>query len=377
VDECQAEVGVTVNYEYVPFSDAQAKYRTAAQAGNAPDILRTEVAWGPEYAALGYTFDLTDLVTEEERASYLEAPFNYNTWGGRIWGLPQVTDAPAMLYNKALFEQAGLDPETPPATLEELAAAAEAIQALGTEAEPIYGIATPFGVYAFQPFMWAYGGSLISVNEDGTYNIGVNSEGTVAALEYVKGLLDSGAMGPAYDPANQYGNSMTVFKEGKAGVLINGPWATSDVLSGPAFEDAANLGVAPIPAGPEGQGSPVGGHGYTIYAGSAFPEESLAVIRCFNKVENQVKLATELNLVPTLLAAYEDPALAENAILQGFLAQMKVATNRPVLVAGGSIYTDFGPNYDAYLLGEADAQAAMDKVAEAWGLLLENEPPTP
>jgi arabinogalactan oligomer/maltooligosaccharide transport system substrate-binding protein len=177
VDECQAEVGVTVNYEYVPFSDAQAKYRTAAQAGNAPDILRTEVAWGPEYAALGYTFDLTDLVTEEERASYLEAPFNYNTWGGRIWGLPQVTDAPAMLYNKALFEQAGLDPETPPATLEELAAAAEAIQALGTEAEPIYGIATPFGVYAFQPFMWAYGGSLISVNEDGTYNIGVNSEG--------------------------------------------------------------------------------------------------------------------------------------------------------------------------------------------------------
>jgi arabinogalactan oligomer/maltooligosaccharide transport system substrate-binding protein len=170
---------------------------------------------------------------------------------------------------------------------------------------------------------------------------------------------------------------MTVFKEGKAGVLINGPWATSDVLSGPAFEDAANLGVAPIPAGPEGQGSPVGGHGYTIYAGSAFPEESLAVIRCFNKVENQVKLATELNLVPTLLAAYEDPALAENAILQGFLAQMKVATNRPVLVAGGSIYTDFGPNYDAYLLGEADAQAAMDKVAEAWGLLLENEPPTP
>jgi arabinogalactan oligomer/maltooligosaccharide transport system substrate-binding protein len=380
---CEVEAGVAVIYEYVPFGEAQANFRTAAGAANAPDILRSEIAWGPEYAALGYLLNIADAalvsepVTEEEAATYLDAPFTYNTWGGGVWGLPQVTDAPALIYNKALFTEAGLDPEVPPASIDEMAAAAEAIAALGTADEPIYGIATLWDSYPFQAFMWAYGGDLITVNDDGTYTIGVNSEGTVEALNFVKGLLDSGVMGPAYDPANQYGNSMTAFKEGNAGMIVMGPWATSDILSGPAFEDPTNMGVAAVPAGPAGQGSPVGGHEYVIYSGTAYPNEALAFVRCLNGVENQVRLATDLNLVPTLRAAYEDPVLAENAILQGFLAQMEVARNRPVLVAGGSIYTEFGPQYTAAVLGERDPQEAMDNVAAAWELLLESEPPAP
>jgi arabinogalactan oligomer/maltooligosaccharide transport system substrate-binding protein len=170
---------------------------------------------------------------------------------------------------------------------------------------------------------------------------------------------------------------MTAFKEGNAGMIVMGPWATSDILSGPAFEDPTNMGVAAVPAGPAGQGSPVGGHEYVIYSGTAYPNEALAFVRCLNGVENQVRLATDLNLVPTLRAAYEDPVLAENAILQGFLAQMEVARNRPVLVAGGSIYTEFGPQYTAAVLGERDPQEAMDNVAAAWELLLESEPPAP
>ncbi len=381
---CAESAGVTLNYEYVPFSDAQNNYRTAAQAGAAPDVLRSEIAWGPEFAALGYLYDLSDAsmftepVTEEEAATYLAAPFNYNTWGGGVWGLPQVTDAPALAYNKALFEQAGLDPENPPQTMEELDAAIRAIAALGTAEEPIYGMATLWAEYAFQAFMWAYGGDLITANEDGTYTIGINSPGTIEALELVKGWLDEGVMGPGYDPANQYGNSITAFKEGRAGIHIIGPWATNDMLSGEAFTDPENLGIAAIPAGPDGlQGSPVGGHEYSIYAGSPYPNEALAFVRCLNSVENQVLLATDLNLVPTLAAAYDDPSLAENAILQGFLAQMNVARNRPVLVAGGQIYTEFAPQYSAFMLGETEAQAAMDNVAAAWELLLQNEPAAP
>jgi arabinogalactan oligomer/maltooligosaccharide transport system substrate-binding protein len=365
IDACADELGYGVQVEYVPFSDAQSKYRTAAQAGNAPDILRTEIAWGPEFAAAGYLFDLSELVTEEEAATYLAAPFAYNTWNDGVWGLPQVTDAPALLYNKALFEEAGLDPETPPATMDELKAAAIAISELDGEGG-IYGLVQPWDAYPFQAYMWAFGGGLIT--DEG--EILINTQGTVDALNFVLGLMADGAMDPVYDPANQYGNSMTAFKEGNGGMIFMGPWATSDVLSGPAFEDAANLGVAPIPAGPAGQGSPVGGHGYTIYAGSPFPEESLELIRCLNRPENQVTLATELNLVPTVIAAYEDPALQENAILQGFLAQMEVATNRPVIPAGGQIYTDFVPAYQSVILGEADPQEAMDSVAVAWEALL-------
>jgi len=386
VDQCAADVGVEAVYEYVPFSDAQNNYRTAAQAGNAPDILRTEVAWGPEFAALGYLLDISDPsvvtepVTNEERATYLEAPFNYNTWGGKIWGLPQVTDAPALLYNKSLFKAAGLDPDNPPKTMDELRDAALKIAATGKSDAPVIGLGLPSAVYFFQPFMWAFGGGLIVPKDDGTYDIQVNNEGSVQALDFVKQMIADGAMGEpgvAYDPANQYTNNMAAFKEGRMGMLLNGPWATADILSGEAFADPDNLGVAPIPAGPAGQGSPVGGHGYTIYAGTQYPNEALALVRCFNNVENQVRLAKELNLVPTLLAAYDDPELAANKILQGFLEQMKVATNRPVLVAGGSIYTEFGPQYDAAILGERSSKEALDNTAAAWKILLQTEPQPP
>lgn len=369
IGECEEELGYTVVYEYVPFTEAQNNYRTAAQAGNAPDILRTEIAWGPEFAALGFLYDITDQVTEEERAGYIAAAFNYNVWHDRIWGLPQVTDAPALLYNKRLFEEAGLDPENPPQTMEELQAAAEAISAMEGD---VYGIATPAAAYFFQPFMWAFGGGLIDADD---LEIHINDEGTIEALNFVMGMLESGAMGPEYDPANQYGNNQVAFKEGTAAMLINGPWASAEILAGPEFADNPdNLGVAPIPAGPAGQGSPVGGHGYTIYAGSPFPQEALELIRCLNSVEHQARLATDLNLVPTLLEAYENEALQENAILQGFLAQMQVATNRPVIPAGGQIYTEFGPRYDAVILGDQEPQEAMDAVAAAWQVLLDASP---
>lgn len=372
INACAAEVGVAVDYQYVPFSDAQAQFRTAAQGGNAPDILRSEIAWGPEYAALGYLLDLSGSVTEEEAAGYLDAPFAYNTWGGGVWGLPQVTDAPALVYNKAILAAAGVEV---PTTLEELKAAAEAIAALE---DVEFGIATLWDMYPFQSFMWAFGGDLITVNEDGTYSIGINTPGTIEAINFTKDLLASGVMGPAYDPANQYGNSMAAFKEGRAGMMVMGPWATADILSGEAFADPANLGVAPVPAGPDGlQGSPVGGHEYVIYSGTGYPDEALALVRCLNGVENQVRLATELNLVPTLRAAYEDPALAENEILQGFLAQMEVARNRPVLVAGGSIYTEFGPQYTAAILGDITPEEAVAAIEAAWTLLLESEPASP
>lgn len=368
IDICAAGLGVTVDYQYVPFSDAQNAYKTAAQAGNAPDIMRTEIAWGPEFAALGFLYDLSADVTEEEAAAYIPAAFNYNVWNGSIWGLPQVTDAPAMLYNKRLFTEAGLDPEVPPATMDEFKAAA--IQ-ISENVEGVSGFAYPWASYAFQPFMWAFGGGLIDADD---LEIHIADQGTIDALNFVLSLVEEGAIVGEFDPANQYGNNMAAFKEGKVAIIFNGPWASSDVLSGAEFTDPANFGVAPIPAGPVGQGSPVGGHEYTIYAGSPFPAESLELVRCLNSVENQARLATELNLVPTVLAAYDDPALAENEILQGFLAQMQVATNRPVIPAGGQIYTDLDPAYSAVILGEKEPQEAMDEVKAAWENLLETMP---
>lgn len=369
INTCADELGYAVIYEYKPFDTAQNAFKTSAQGGNAPDIMRTEVAWGPEFAALGYLADLSMYVTDEERAQYLDAPFRYNTWNNGVWGLPQVTDAPGLMWNKRLFEEAGLDPDTPPQSMEEMAAMA---QQISDNLDGVYGMTMLWGAYPMQAFIWAFGGGLI---DEETLEILINNEGSVAAYEFVLEMMESGAMNPTLDPANQYTNSLNAFKEGQAAMYINGPWASSDVLSGPEFADnPENLGIGAVPAGPEGQGSPVGGHEYAIYSGSPYIEESLELVRCLNRPENQARLAMELNLVPTVRAAYEVEGVSDNMVLQGFLTQMEVATNRPVLPAGGGIYAEFDPQHQAIILGEAEPQEALDIIARSWEVLLESQP---
>ena len=107
---------VDINYQSVPFGDAQNKFKTAAASGSgAPDILRAEVAWVPEFASLGYLFALdgTSLLEDEE---FLETPLSSNVYDGKTYGVPQVTDTLGLMYNKALFEEAGIDARPPPGT---------------------------------------------------------------------------------------------------------------------------------------------------------------------------------------------------------------------------------------------------------------------
>ena len=97
---------VNINYESVPFAEAQNKFKTAAASGSgAPDILRAEVAWVPEFASLGYLYSLDGTELLEDKDDFLETPLSSNVYDGKTYGVPQVTDTLALMYNKKLFDE--------------------------------------------------------------------------------------------------------------------------------------------------------------------------------------------------------------------------------------------------------------------------------
>jgi arabinogalactan oligomer/maltooligosaccharide transport system substrate-binding protein len=361
VDEFEtAHPNITIEMEYVPFGDAQNKFKIASSAGNAPDVIRAEIAWTPEFAHLGYLLELDEYISSKDKADYLKAPFAYNVYKGKIWGIPQVTDAPALLYNKRLLKEAGYN--NPPKTLTEMEKMVANIKSkLGIEGFYMRGDA-----YWFQCFLWAFDGGLI--DEDG--NIFINNENSIKALEYVVNQKDKLFPG-TIDFANDYNNAMALFKDGKVAMIINGPWATADVLSGNEFKDPSNFGVAPFPKGPGGkQGSPVGGHNYTISSGTLYPDAAYKFIEFINQPAYQARLAVKNNLIPTRKSTYKISEVKANEIVQGFLGQMEVATNRPVIPEGGQIYTAFNPNFQAAWRGEKSPKQALDDIASAWSELL-------
>ena len=352
---------IKVNYVNVPFDQARDKFKTAAQSGaGAPDVMRAEVAWTPEFASLGYLSALDGTPALDKAEDYLAGPVGSTKFNGKTYAIPQVTDTLALLYNKKLLADAGI--ANPPATMAELKDAG-----LKLKANKVEGLYLNPGGYFLLPFIYGEGGDLLNVDSK---KVTVNAPEAVKGLQTVQDLFASGA---AAKPAltDGYNNMQTLFKEGKVGMVINGPWSVADDLSGAAFKDKSNLGIAPIPAGSTGKaGSPVGGHNYAIYAGSAVIPAAEKFIAFMNSAESQAFLAGKLGLLPTRTSAYDLPDAKASEIVTAFKPVLEKATTRPAIPEGGSLFTPLDTQYINVLSGKASAQQGLDAVAEEYKKLL-------
>jgi arabinogalactan oligomer/maltooligosaccharide transport system substrate-binding protein len=355
----QTYPNVKINYQSVPFGEAQNKFKTAAAAGSgAPDILRAEVAWVPEFASLGYlsALDGTELLADAN--DFMPTPLSSNQYNGKTYGVPQVTDTLALLYNKQLFEKAGLT--DPPTTWDEVKTAAAALK----DKAGVDGLYINAGGYFLLPFMYGEGGDLV---DPAAQKIVVNSEANVTGVTTAQDLVESGAAvkPPAQD---SYGTMMTLFKENKVGMIINGPWEVNNIKGSPDFGGLENLGIAPVPAGTVKAGAPVGGHNYVVYAGLP-PEKAqaaIAFVKFMSSAESQAFLAEKLGLLPTRTSAYSLDAVKNNPIISAFKPVLDAAVPRPWIPEGGQFFGPLDEMATEVLIQGKDPKKALDKVADTY-----------
>lgn len=154
-------------------------------------------------------------------------------------------------------------------------------------------------------------------------------------------------------------------------MIFQGPWETSNILTGSAFTDAANLGIAGIPTGPTGvTGSPTGGQSYVIYAGTKHPAEAAKFVNFMSSTASQIAIAKANHTLPTRQSAYKDSDVSSNPVIAGYYAVRNTAVSRPVIPQGGQLFTDFDPNVQAALAGSKSAADALNAVADKWKALL-------
>lgn len=347
---------VTIKHEVVPFDQTQNKFKTAAEADSgAPDILRAEVAWTPEFASLGYLYNLDGTAALDN--NFLETPLSSNVFDDKTYGVPQVTDTLGLMYNKALFEKAGLDPEAPPTTWDEVRDAAKALKSKAK----VDGIYINSGGYFVLPFLYGEGADLVNVDDQ---TITVNSPEAAAGIETAQSLVEDGsAVKPvANDP---YGTMMTLFKEQKVGMIVNGPWEVAGIADDPNFGGIENLGVAPVPAGSAGQGAPVGGHNYVVYSGmdDSKAEAAAAFIAFMSSAESEAFIADELGLLPGNADSYD---MVTNERVALWADAMEVAQPRPWIPEGGQFFAALDTMATEVLIQDKPVQGALDKVAETY-----------
>lgn len=350
---------IKVDLVEVPFSSASNQYKTAILGDQSVDVFRADGSWITEYADLGILYPLTNLITDEELSGYMESAISTEMYQGELYGLPSVIDAPALLYNKRILKEAGYT--SPPQSMDELLEIAKSV----TQNDR-YGIYVSNDAYYALPYIWAFGGGTMSDDR----KIEITSEDTIKGLEFMLKLRQEGASQPYSDFTNAYNVKMDDFKNGRSAMIINGPWAVADILTGSEFKDDTNLGIAQIPKGPKGQGSPIGGHGLVISKYSDTPQEAYELIRYLTSGETQLQQSVELKTLPTQSKVYEDQALVSDSIIQGFKGQLDAAKAKPLIPEAAQMFNDFTPNLEDILLEKQTVEEGVTNIETAWKSLL-------
>jgi multiple sugar transport system substrate-binding protein len=344
--------GFDVQIEYVPWGQCQEKATTLAAAGTPAAVAYMGSRTLKQLAQndLILSHDLSD----EELATWAEPILATVTANGKVWGLPRAFSTKALYWNKDLFEAAGLDPETPPKTWDEMYDAAKAIKD-NTDADGFGLAAASFDntMHQFMNYVYTNGGEVI--NADG--EIVFNSPNNVEALAFYGKMAEVSQPGPvAYDRAKL----RPLFVESKIGMFISGPWERG------AVADAVNWGVAPIPVGPMGTpGTLLITDSYAVFKGSGVEEAALDFAKYMTSPDKQMEFDIAAGLTPL---RPNHPSVAkiveEDPTWGAFLDAIETGGPEPFVTDYVGLQDVINEAVQGVVLGEVEAAEAVEIAAE-------------
>lgn len=336
------------------------KYLAAAAAGDAPDVMRADIADVPQLASQGLIEKVSGLANFQAiKKNTLPGPLatTYVATGEDpgYYALPDDTNTQALFWNKADFAAAGI--KGPPKTLSQMYADAARLTVASKQQ---YGLGVDgVDIWNVAPYIWSAGGSF--TNKKYTTATGyMNSPKTVRAVTSLVNLLKAGDIGSDFMGGSSAVSGEEGFPKGEYAMYIDGPWAVDTFA---ADNPKPNYGIALFPKGPGGSVSTVGGEDLVIskeghhitaaekfaqWLDTSFPQEQMAA---------QGDMSTEISD-----AAGE---VRRTPYLKVFADQLKTAQVRAVSSGYAAMDSDWQTQLSAILAGKLSVQAGLNAAAGA------------
>ena len=366
VDQYNAmNTGVHVTLDYIGTNDnAYQKLTVALQGGLQPDIT---YQYGTSMAALATApgiMDLTDRVQDPG--------FNWNdfsegaraaaTVDGQVYGLPALIDNLAIVYNKDLFQAAGVDEPTADWTWDDFRAAAKA---LTDPSKQQYGFAFPVDgtedtVWHYDAMLWEAGGDIL--NTDNT-EAAFNSPAGVQALTTLQEMAVTDKS--VFLDQQNVGKIDDLFNAGKIAMDVTGPWA----LSG--YPDI-NYGVQIMPMFDGGSHTTIAGPDMWVMFdnGDGRGDAAWQFMQWFTAAEQVKEDSMTSGHLPIRNSVVNEPGFLKEFDTkfpgEGLFAQNleNVTKARPVITSYDQISQIMGTAVVKAMLGQAEPQAALDDAAQ-------------
>ena len=330
-----ANAGAKVELLAVPFDQLKNKYTTEASTGGGPDLLIGPKDWIGELSQAKLISSLDDFATQTGMGNLNKAAVEANKFGGKTWAFPESTEAVALYYNTDKVK-------TPPASADDV------LKLAGDGAG--LGLNTQF--YNAVGFLLGGGAKLL----DPTGKCILDQNPTAAAgLDWMKKAKGT----PNVIADTDGGKLDAAFKDGRAAMIFNGPWAAGDYTK--ALGDKVAV-ADPIALAGSGKFAPFLGTKNVFLSANSKGDAQGTALGFMNFLSQPAQQETfaKIGHIPS-----NPSAKADSKITQGFLKQTQNSSYFPNEPEMGAVWTPMGDAIIKVLEGKADSATALKDACAA------------
>ena len=358
-----AEQGITLQYEPIE-TDYNAVMTNALSAGTAGDVFYIPGEVAPGYIATGRVLPLNDVV---DTSPFIDNLLEVYTVDGQVYGIPKDFNTLAVVYNRDLFDEAGV--EYPNAD-DDWNSFAEKLRAVAALDEEIYGACLNTDFARLGAFAFANGWEPF----DAEGNTDLLDPAFTQAFDFYTGLVAEGTAVQSADIGAGWPGDCLAREQ--AAVAIEGAW-----ILGFLRDNAPNLnyGATLLPISPTTgeRGNFIFTVAWAINADSPNQEAAVAVLEALTSEEAQQFILEQGLAIPSRAALEDNPYFQEeSAEAQANLTVFQGASEGNVLgFQFGSVGTDYmtpiNNAMNAVMTGQADTQSALQQAQEEVNAIIE------
>ena len=277
------------------YADTAQKVTAALAANTLPN--GGIIPAGPIFTGARGNYALYDYMVADpdfDMSDFYDAMWDYSKYNGRICAIPYNISTPLLYYNKDLMREAGLDPENPPQTWDELLTSAKTISELKPE---YWGFDAVDTVWTFKSFLLQNNCEIIdpAMNEPL-----FDKEAGIETAEFWKRLIDEGAM-----PVGLHDMAEKMFLGGTLGFYIGTSSRVGKWVGNTGFD----FGMAYLPA-EKRRAVAIGGAVAVLFPeNKAKDDATYKFIKWLCLPENVARFTMETGYIPTTKSSLETPAM--------------------------------------------------------------------
>jgi N,N'-diacetylchitobiose transport system substrate-binding protein len=363
----EEKTGAQLNVEFVEWADAHDRFVTSIAGGTTPDVAETGTTWTPEFADAGALAPLDEYIDEAGIGDDLvEGLVEAGTYEGQLYGMPWYAGVRSLVYNTEIFEQAGVEPPTNWAELEE---AAKAIKA---EFPDKIAVAVPGGAeFTVYPWVWGAGGEVATL-EGETWTSQLDSPESQEGLEFWTGLA---AQGLSSEGATTWLETdvLDAFAQGNVGMAVMGSWTPGAIVEANADMEG-KFAAVPIP-GKDGNMAPsvLGGSHLSMFETADDKDLAFEFIELMTTGEFAQKWGEQAGYFPGQKSLLEETLASTDPLVAPFAEQfVEGGASVPASPHFGAVQAKATTNtmMQSILSGEEDVATASAKAAEEMTNLL-------